>query len=69
MEVANFIGLGIAGILGVLWFDIRGIKQNKEGYLKEDKHGLLCENAALRLEKKIDDMKDEIITEIRKNDR
>lgn len=69
IEVRDFIGLGITGILGLLWFDIRSIRQNKGGYLKEERHELLCENAALRLEKKIEEMKDEIIKEIKNNGR
>lgn len=69
MEVRDFIGMGITGILGLLWFDIRSIRQNKAGYLKEEKHELLCENAALRLEKKMDEMKADIINEIKKNGR
>lgn len=69
IEIRDFIGLSITGILGLLWFDIRNFRQNKAGYLKEEKHELLCENAALRLEKKIDEMKDDIIKEIRENGR
>ena len=67
MEIRDFIGLGITGILSVLWFDIRSIRQNKAGFLKEDRHELLCENAALRLEKKMDEMQKEIIKEIKHN--
>lgn len=67
MEIRDFIGLGIAGILSVLWLDIRSIGQNKAGYLKEEKHELLCANTTLRLEKKMDEMKAEIITEIHNN--
>ena len=67
MEIRDFIGLGITGILGLLWFDIRGVRQNKDGFLKEEKHELLCENAALRLEKKMDEMQKEIIKEIKTN--
>ena len=69
MEIKDFISLGISGILGVLWWDIRSIRQNKAGYLKEERHELLCENATLKLEKKMDTIKDEIIKEIRDNGR
>ena len=67
MDMRDFIGLGITGILSILWFDIRSIRQNKAGFLKEEKHELLCENAALRLEKKMDEMQKEIINEIKTN--
>ena len=67
MEIKDFIGIGIAGILSFLFFDIRSIRQNKDGYLTEDKHELLCENAALRLEKKIDNMKSEVLEAIKDN--
>ena len=69
MEIRDFIGLGITGILSILWFDIRSIRQNKPGYLKEERHELLCENATLKLEAKMDTIKDEIIKEIRVNGR
>ena len=67
--VRDFIGLGVAGILSILWFDLRSFRQNKEGYLTEDKHKLICENSMLRVEKKIDDMRKEIIKEIRNGKR
>lgn len=69
MEIRDFIGLGITGLLSILWFDIRSIKENKAGYLKEETHELLCKNTMLRVEKKIDEMKDEIIKEIRQNNK
>lgn len=69
MEIRDFIGLGISGILGLMWFEIKGVRQNKAGYLTEEKHDLLSENAMLRVEKKIDDMKDEILEAIRENNK
>jgi len=67
MEIRDLIGLGVSGILTFLWWDIRGIRQNKEGFLKKETHALLCENTVLRIEKKIDDMRDKIIQEIKNN--
>ena len=68
MEIKDFIGLGITGVLGLLWVDLRSFRSNKAGYLKEEKHTLLCENAALRLEKKMDEMQKEIIKEIKNSE-
>ena len=78
VDIKDFIGVGITGLLGLLWFDIRGIRKEREthkekidekfkGYLKEEKHTLLCENATLRFEAKIDNMKDEILEAIKNN--
>ena len=70
-KAPEIISLAVAGILSILWFDIRNIRQsyrdNKEGYLTETKHALICENSTLKVEKKIDDMKDEILTAIKNN--
>lgn len=79
-DAKDFIGVGIAGILGLLWFDIRNIRKEREtykekigdkfkDYLKEETHQLLCENATLKLEAKMDDMKDEILTAIKENNK
>ena len=70
----------IAGLLGILWWDIRGIRKStrqdmnnfrketkEQEYLTESHHKLLCENATLRFQKIISDMKDEIIREIKSN--
>ena len=63
----TIIGLVMAGLLSLLWYDLRSLRKN--GFLTEEKHELLCANTTLRFEKKIDDMKDEIIKEIRSNGR
>ena len=67
----TIIGVVMSGLLGLLWFDLRSIRKNVHeemaGYLTEEKHGLLCENSMLRVEKKIDTVKDEIIKEIKNN--
>jgi len=68
---SEMISAAAAGILGLLWFDIRNIRKsyrdNKDGYLTEDKHSLICENSMLKIGKQIDDMKIEIINEIKSN--
>jgi len=78
LDIKDFIGIAISGILGILWWDIRGIRNEREahktkidekfkGYLKEEKHELLCENATLRFEAKVDNMKNEILEAIKNN--
>ena len=78
VDVKDFIGVGITGLLGLLWFDIRGIRKERgefkkeideklTDYLPEQRHALLCENAALKLEAKMDDMKNEILDAIQNN--
>ena len=67
MEIKDFIGVAIAGLLSLLWFDLRSFRSNKAGYLKEEKHELLCQNTVLRVEKKIDSMKNEILDAIKEN--
>jgi hypothetical protein len=78
----SIIGLCMTGLMGVLWWDIRGIRKATEqdvdelkqeikgaDYLTEAKHDLLCTNATLRFEKIVSGMRDEIIKEIKNNNR
>jgi len=60
-ELRDGIGLAITGILGILWFDIRGIRKERtelkstmydEFYTKET-HDLTCENVNLKQAKDI----------------
>ena len=73
MEIRDYIGVVIGSIFSILFailsFDIRAIRQNKPGFLKEEKHQLLCDNSMLRVERKIDDMKDEVLKAIRENNK
>jgi len=68
-SVQEGLGLVYTGILSLLWVDLRNVrksyKENKEGYLTEEKHKLICENSMLRVEKKIDTVKMDIIKEIK----
>ena len=96
-KTPDIINLAIAGILSLLWFDIRKFNKNREEdqkttmekelaavrelhemrdglfevFLKKTDHGLICENAGLKirkdLSKKIDDTKAEILDAIKKN--
>lgn len=81
LDIKEFIGIGISGILTVLWFDIRNIRKERDehkkkikeqlkGYLEETRHSLLCENAALRFEaklsEKLDDTKTVILAAIKR---
>lgn len=87
-DMKDFIGLGIGGILALLWFDIRkirkerdehkeAIKEELEGYLTEEKHVMVCEIKSFKtvdkimnkVDKKIDDTKDEIVKVIRENNK
>ena len=66
-----------AGALGLVWFGIRAQKKEvkddvdniKEVYLKKNDHGLLCENAALKvnqhLTEELTNLKDAIFGELR----
>ena len=69
------------GALGLVWFSFRSQKnrtdkqmdefvKNKEKYLTEPTHSLLCENATLKgnehLTKEVTVLKDEIFSELRK---
>ena len=84
MEItfATIIGFSMTGLMGVIWWDVRGIRKSTQKdmaefkqeitnseYLPEEKHVLLCENASLRFERIVSDMKDEIIKEIKNNNR
>jgi hypothetical protein len=63
------------GILGVLWWDIRGIRKErdtfkdeiKEEYLTEHTHGLMCDNVAKQFTINLMGAKDEIIQAIKDN--
>ncbi len=70
------MSIAVTGILGVFWWDVRSIRKDKDTakeenfktFLTKDRHGLLCENAFLRVEKSIqeavDTSKKEIIEAI-----
>lgn len=67
MEASNFVELGVVGMLGLLWFDLRNFRKSLSSYLTEDKHNLLCENKTLRIEAKIEETKQEILRELKNN--
>ena len=46
-EVVDFIGLAIAGLLALLWFDLRNIRK---GFMTEEKHKDLCTIQELKQE-------------------
>ncbi len=46
-EVVDFIGLAIAGLLALLWFDLRNIRK---GFMTEEKHKDLCKIQELEQE-------------------
>lgn len=59
-----------AGILGVIWFDIRKVKgEVATKYLTLDKHSDLCQIASLTWRQALTEAKEEIITEIRNNNK
>ena len=68
-------GLVWTGLLGLLWYDIRNIRIERqeqdvkieEKFLPRLEHELLCKNAHLTLQSEIQKAKDEIIGEIRIN--
>lgn len=74
-DFRDFIGVAIAGILSVLWFDLRSLRKGRgtlkdeiaETYLTEKTHGLLCENVALQFTNKLQEVKEEIIDAIKDN--
>lgn len=82
MELRDYIGLATSGILGILWFDIRNIRKEREQhkekinetldeYLTKEKHEDVCKITILetmnKVEKKIDDSKEEILEAIKNN--
>ena len=46
-EVVDFIGLAIAGLLALLWFDLRNIRK---GFMTEGDHAKLCKIRELEQE-------------------
>ena len=80
-DFRDFIGVGIAGLLSVLWFDLRSIRKDRstlkeeldQKYLSEEKHGLLCENVCLQftntVNEKLQEAKNEIISAIKENNK
>jgi len=38
-EISDFIGIGIAGLLSILWFDIRSFKKT---FITRDEHDNVC---------------------------
>lgn len=80
VDIKDYIGVAITGILGLLWFDIRSIRKERDeqkekitgqlkGYLKLDKHEDLCKITILetmnKVTEKIDATKDEILEAIK----
>ncbi len=63
------------GILGVLWWDIRGIRKERDTfkedikaeYLTEHTHGLLCKNVHTQFALDLVSAKNEIIEAIKNN--
>ena len=68
-KAPEIINIAVTGILGLLWWDIRGIRKERddnykqreidintahEVFLKKTDHTVLCENAALKLEQILD---------------
>jgi hypothetical protein len=67
-RIIEWLNLCVAGLLGLLWMDIRNIRKEKETaivdierrfqiaredgftrFLTKEQHGLLCENASLKI--------------------
>jgi len=77
----EIVGIAMTGILSVLWWDIRGIRKEREEqtklmedtYLKKETHDLLCKNAGLEFKNHVSQeikvMRDEILTAIKNNGR
>lgn len=82
VDIKDYIGVAITGILGLLWFDIRNIRKGRdehkkainktlETYLTKDKHEDLCKITILEtmniVATKIDESKEEILEAIKNN--
>lgn len=82
LEIKDMIGVGITSILGILWWDIRSIRKERQEaekeidkklskYLHVNTHALLCENATLRqrseLKEYIDDKFNDLKAFIKNN--
>jgi hypothetical protein len=71
----EWIGLGTAGILGLLWYDIRNIRKErdeaeakmKKEYITTDTHALICTNVTSQFKIDIMNAKNEIISAIKEN--
>ena len=63
----------MTAILGFVWRDIRSFRKDQQeelkSYLPRQEHALMCDNQMLRMEKKLDGVKEEIIKEIKNNGR
>lgn len=84
MDIKDFIGIGTSGILGLLWYDIRNIRKERDQhkkainetldeYLTKEKHEDVCKITILetmnKVEKKIDESKEEILEAIKNNNK
>jgi len=75
----EIVGGIMTGILGLLWWDIRGVRKDRETlnkeiadtYLSKETHELLCKNAGLEFKNHVSGelkaVKDEILTAIKNN--
>lgn len=83
-DMKDFIGIGITGLLGLLWFDLRNIRKERDEhrkaidgtlgeYLTKEKHEDVCKITILetmnKVEKKIDESKEEILEAIKNNNK
>ena len=71
-DFKDFIGIGITGILGVLWWDLRNIRKDrdvfsndmKKDYMSKEVHELTCKAVSLQINedmrKHIDDKFDDL---------
>lgn len=80
-KIPEIISMAVTGILGLLWWDIRGIRKERDDnqkqrevdinntqntFMKRADHVVLCENAALKLEQILDNKLRVAVDEIKR---
>lgn len=77
LGIREIVGAVWTGILGMLWWDIRGVRKEREEfgdkisnkYMTKKEHELVCKAVCLQIKNDLGEMKTAIIDAIKENGR